>query len=663
VTSRRKRRTLPPRKCERCGETFIPRTFRQKLHGSSCYKGYSHAGRFSETDKVTQRKRKRENYTPAFERVFMAWDGEGEGSKFTLLQNSDGSSISARVSGLSTQQCLDFLLKAPRDRAHVWFAFGYDVNMILRDLPWRCIEELCVNGITYWQGYTLTYFPRKIFRVSRKDTGQVYTSYDVWGFFQSSFIRALEDWHIRIPAIIREGKAARADFTRWPLARIKAYNGAECELLVTLMDRLRDAINGAGWYVSSWHGAGALSQWFLKKIGAHAHIRALPEEMEEHAARAYFGGRIDAAGWGTIPSAYHYDIASAYPWAMTHLPSLQSADWKRTRRPSNPFSLCHISWKTPGHDWLWNPLPYRQRDGSIIYPKEGEGWYWLVEIDAAREAFEGRNLQIKMHEAYTLATHETMEPLNAPIAEAFAYRAKLKAAKNAAHVPVKLGLNSLYGKMAQRVSFGRQPRFYSLAWAGYVTAFTRAQIMRDTFGLAPYCIMTDSVTSEEPLPKRLVRPGHLGGWEGDKIRDLSVIESGFYEYEGGRWTRGFEPSAVGLSVADMVEIFEQGETSIPFEVNRFVGMKLARMGERYARAWRTFLTMPREVRSPRFDGTTKREGNLFEPLPKPGEWHFLRNRIAAEGVISYPYDRVETAAYVVRDEDRAALECAEEGEE
>jgi len=38
-------------------------------------------------------------------------------------------------------------------------------------------------------------------------------------------------------------------------------------------------------------------------------------------------------------------------------------------------------------DTEWAPFPWRKQDGSIRYPREGVGWYWSTEIEAAITRF------------------------------------------------------------------------------------------------------------------------------------------------------------------------------------------------------------------------------------------------------------------------------------
>jgi hypothetical protein len=78
-------------------------------------------------------------------------------------------------------------------------------------------------------------------------------------------------------------------------------------------------------------------------------------------------------------------------------------------------------------------------------------------------------------------------------------------------IVLKLALNSLYGKSAQRAG---KARFRCMVRAGLITAITRAKllgaVMRATDPWNVLELATDSVLSTEPLP--LESPG-LGGWE------------------------------------------------------------------------------------------------------------------------------------------------------
>jgi hypothetical protein len=619
--------TLPTlRECIGCHEDFVPKRSNQLRCKLDCSRGAHHKAR-----------------TPTIDRTFVSWDGEGIEDKFVLLANSQGDTLYQR-SGLSTEECFEFLLKSHdsrdlRDTSNVWFSFSYDVNMMLRDLWWKNLRELHKDGRTHWKGYRIQYIPRKILRIQRAK--KRFDSSDTFGFFQGSFLNSLDGWEVLIPDIIEEGKAARSDFSKWKRSEIVAYNAAEVEAHVELMNKLRRSIKEAGWNTAGWYGAGALANWFLRYYKANEHLTNLEEKLP--VAHAYFGGRIDAEGWGTIEPAYHYDITSAYPWAMTRCPSLPPLKWHRAKNFDDEFGLTRIRWNVKGSE-SWNPFPWRAPDGSILYPPQGEGWYWNVEIQAAQRRF-GKRLSMRVIES--LATSGTYSyPLRFPIETAFRHRRLLKKTGNAAHVAIKLGLNSLYGKTAQRK--GSQ-RFYSLAWAGFLTAATRAKLSDAMIETDTISTMTDSIFSRTEMGG--LSDEELGGWTGEKVESLSIIEPGIYEVDGEIFTRGHERNAIP-PIKEIIERFRAGDAAVPFNTTRFVGFPLALMGGDWPSLWRHFVTFDRQINNPAFDGTVKRMPLTFGKA----KWNHLQPRVLPFVESSTPYGRED----IVPPED---WELAEELEE
>lgn len=279
-------------------------------------------------------------YQSKFDRgQFVAWDGEGVTRRkrhdYVLFANSEGRTIS-NPNGLSTVDVLDMLLAGfdanPR-AVHVGFAISYDVNMLLKDVPKRLLKLLWEHERVEWSvpgrmPYRLQYRPRKFFRVSqshidgRRVSG---TWWDVWPFFQSSFVRALEKYGVgdeRAREEMARMKGTRALFTVKQLPTIRLYNANECRDLVTLMERLRGSLHAAGLTVKRWDGPGAIAAELLSQNGYKAQVSTPPPVRVLDAAQyAYYGGRIECIRYGDVPGPiYHYDINSAYPAAMRTVP-------------------------------------------------------------------------------------------------------------------------------------------------------------------------------------------------------------------------------------------------------------------------------------------------------------------------------------------------------
>lgn len=528
------------------------------------------------------------------EKSFVAWDteglGEGSGHRTVLLANSAGEEL-WNYDGVDWKDALNFLVSY-EEKINVWFAFGYDVNMLFKSMPRVYRLQLFREGETKFEldgnAYHIKYIPRKILRITKNK--KRYVHYDVWGFFQTSFEKTLEEWKIEVPHAIAQGKQLRKnDFDSWSIEQIKTYNAEECKLLVEVMNRLREkmsvasAATGINLVPRSWHGAGSIASLLLKTAKANEHKKFRPSKsLHQARLQAYFGGRIELFQRGYVPELWHYDINSAYPSAVRFLPSLRDKEFEFVTKnvvaklEDDTFGLVHCKWDI---DSRVGPLPFRLPNGYVVFPERGAGWYHWVEVQSALK----KGFKIKIDSAWILPkpyyffARDTIEK----VAEK---RLEFKRAKDLAHVPLKLGMNSLYGKLAQRPAKNHPPQFLELLYAGYVTAHCRAQILSAIDLQNVILIATDGVFSKTPL--QLDISNRLGAWEGEKVFNGYFLLAGVYSYDvekNGKLetvekTRG---SAKGEYTARTVyDVLSRGEIWTKKE-RRFIGAKLANTSEKY----------------------------------------------------------------------------------
>lgn len=205
---------------------------------------------------------------------FLAFDTEGldiNGDHQTILiSNSEGDYLFNRK-GLKFEELFDFIIK-PTDKTRVWFAFGYDVNMIFKNISREDQIDLFKNNECVINDYKVKYFPKKILKIHKNNVShkQNYkiNHYDVFGFFQKSFIESLKDWKMTIPSLIQRGKLERIDFNLWNNANIIEYNALECKLLTNLMDKLDSKLSQNSIFLEHYHGAGAIASYLLAQIKA-----------------------------------------------------------------------------------------------------------------------------------------------------------------------------------------------------------------------------------------------------------------------------------------------------------------------------------------------------------------------------------------------------------
>lgn len=511
---------------------------------------------------------------PIVQPTFVAYDGEGWDDKFVLLGNSLGERV-VNKDGLSTVECLE-LLSANYDQVikRVFFSFSYDVNHILRDVPETDLLTLTLGRSISYQGYRISYIPGKIFTVNG------YKYYDVFSFFARSFVRVVELMlgKDRVTAELLAGKAARGSFETWDIEKIIRYNDEELKLLVEICERLDVAFKDIGVNLTQWYGPGAVAKYWLKEHDVRIREKHTTGSIEA-VNGAYYGGRFEQLSLGTFRSVYEYDIHSAYPSVIATMPYFTR--FRPVRKFTDyPYAVWYISFDLRGGYPLnptFFPLPVRSKEGHISFPMVGKGWYWYEEIKVMLDFFP--EAKVKFHKGY--AADVEGYPF-IWVAELYAYRQSLKDTGNLAQYAIKVGLNSLYGKTAQRV--GRND-YFSLAWAGYITSTTRAKLARAGYdspksdgirGSNVIGFATDAIFTTVPLKLRLT--DQLGDWEQSHYDSATFFQSGIYRLvnASGNVDDRYRGSPLRKGVDDIVRQLKEHPYSYPkVRIVRFISNLLA----------------------------------------------------------------------------------------
>lgn len=514
------------------------------------------------------------------QRDFIAYDGEGWGDKYTLLANSLGE-YTENSEGLSTIDCLAYLAsKYDKPIKRIFFSFSYDVNHIIKDFTDAQIRILLSGKSVVYEGYRVSYIPGKIFVVNG------FRYYDVFGFFATSFINVVTRMlgPERVTKSLIEGKAGRGSFETWNLDKLMEYNKEELDLLVEIMDTLNKAFKNIGVTLSDWYGPGAVAKYWFKQY------RVTPHEKHTRGSitalnSAYYGGRFEQVSLGYIKNVYEYDIHSAYPSVMAEMPNFTS--WKHVKRGEfidNQYSVWHVSFdlrndqqKIPKYrnspqPKTFMPLPVRSRDGRICFPMVGKGWYWYNEVKVMLDFFP--DAKVTFHEGYVASVEG--EPF-AWVKTLYNYRRSLKDSGNLSQYAIKVGLNSLYGKTAQRV--GRSP-YFSLAWAGYITSTTRAKLARAGYENGSENIIgfaTDALFSTTPL-ESLKISDELGDWEKLSFNAAIFFQSGIYRLitSDETYTDRYRGSPLRHGIDNIIEQLRANPTEYPkVRIGRFISNLLA----------------------------------------------------------------------------------------
>lgn len=557
---------------------------------------------------------------------FVGVDGEGgttvDGSHAYFLLRAGEDVISSGEEGLSTAQILDFLSDLPRGVHYVAYFFDYDTTKSCEDLPfgklWKLIhrnERLGKHGTPFPvdvmdDRYQIDYLPGKEFKVRKRredgSFGPFTVINDVGSFFQCAFTQAIETWQIGTPeqrAAIKAGKDYRNRFRAIDLPDIDKYNYLEIRLLEQLMEDFRRQCKRSGYVPRRWQGPGQLAESMMRAHGIPKATKTpllqdeANRELLEFASAAFYGGRPEVTKLGPVAPVYQYDINSAYPWALLHVPCLTHGSFDRW--DGTPFNLAdlsrpallygHFKPKKEGKQPFLYGLPVRRESGTIYYPGEGYGWYWSFEIAAAK------------HQTFEIEDGFIYRPKCQCVPFDFVrnvYAMRLRVGKDTLGIVLKLALNSLYGKIAQSIG---NPKYANPIWASFITAFCRAQIMnlihgmddckRGACGRNVVMVATDAVFTTVELP--ISDSTDLGEFSVKSLPDgIFIVQPGMY-YRGDTAekikTRGVPRNRMEELRADFAQAYitmttdpweREGEgprkwASVRVPLKTFIGLRLA----------------------------------------------------------------------------------------
>jgi hypothetical protein len=525
---------------------------------------------------------------------FVGCDGEGitiAGShSYCLFRMGNRELIHKNQRRLTSPELLSFILDHPsKSDILVGFAFEYDVTSILLDLPAErrahliatyqqkhAPDEKRKDGGKRWTWVTfpdhgtfgINWLARNHLKVCRphpdprrpnaSDRATIRTIYDTWGFFAMSFLKSIQAWDVGPEhwETIERNKNERQDFARMT-PEIRRYNRIECDLLAEMMGKFRSVCFAADIRPKTWNGAGKIAA-FLHHQNATLRAKDLsklaPAGLIRMAHAAYYGGRFEITRAGLIAqSVIEQDINSAYPDAMRSLPCLEHGKWKWTggaelrQQPQDAIFIAPVRFSHPREQFLCG-LPFRSaKDGRLSWPRLGGGVYWASEIRSAERL--GATCELRAGWLYERRCD--CRPFDW-VETRYAQR---KALKGVQGEPLKRGINSLYGKLAQRIG---EPPFANPIWAGMITASVRAKLNDAIASTDPRNVVmmaTDGIYTLEPLP--LTIGGGLGQWGVKPFPSLFVVQPGLYwpPKSGEDWrpkSRGISPTTIA-KFADQFE--------------------------------------------------------------------------------------------------------------
>jgi hypothetical protein len=547
---------------------------------------------------------------------FVGIDGESytiEGDHRYVLLCAGPDKHVYEPAGLSTKVCFDFLLDQPRACIYAAFGLNYDVNMMLRDFGHKRLKELWVTGTTKWFNYHVEWIPGKWFQLTDIKDPEIYMTRkgkakmryrrqikinEVFGFYQMAFVKALAKWKIDVQDgdELEAMKAARSVFDPEMVQRMISYCHTECELLATLLEALRDALVEAGVHNTSWNGAGSIAGAILRQEGVKYAIEEIPSrEIQDAVLCSYFGGRTELFQQGVFSQVFQYDVVSAYPYGALSLPTLAGGQWIHTDDYSHEHD--YALWKVHWEDCNLAPFPYRTPNHAIRYFTNGQGWYHTPEIRAALALYPDR---VQILEGYVFIPSDETKPFTF-VRELAKRKTEYKRVGHAAEKVLKLGINSLYGKLAQGLGYNdSKPPYQSYYWAGYITSTCRARMLSlASQAGTDHVIMvaTDGIFLDTD-------PGwqsgdSLGDIERTILSDMFTVQPGVYHAWDGEGTEIKKSRGFFAKEIDFTQLRKGFLEDGPYFVGHYPSTRFLGLGSALQRRdmseWRTWHTGERKL--------------------------------------------------------------------
>jgi hypothetical protein len=444
-----------------------------------------------------------------------------------------------------------------------FYNLQYDAESILKLLPKELLGSYKSRNKENrqlrfeYQGIRVHYIPKKKLTISKGhhsiscyDIAQYYDHKPLVTAYEENVGKPLSDNYLAM-------KEKRKYFSRFYYKRhkkqVQEYCIGDCNLTAQLASKWINTFHDMfGFYPRNWISAGYLSEKVLIFNDVVVpFFHDFDYTVQELARAAFYGGRFELIQRGFIGECHLYDFNSAYPHALSTMPDLLQGEWVSGVKV-HPRAKVGFFRIVADLDYAVKvaPFPFRTKDNRMIYPVgKFETCVTLNEL----QAVEGdARIKYRIVESWQfIPDNHCTYPFKDFIEKLYYKRLELRKNKDPLERAIKVVLNSIYGKTAQRTN-NIMGNLFCPVVASCITGIVRAQLYRfmrqhdlehDIVAFA-----TDSVACR--LKLQIPNSDRLGEMKLDKDgKDVYFLSNGFYRFNGVWKLRG-----VGYDYAKKVEV-------------------------------------------------------------------------------------------------------------
>ena len=515
-------------------------------------------------------------------RKILGADTETDTGNIFLLMLSNGEKL--EHPNISFENIANLLLK--HEGAWIFFYnLQYDAECILKLLPKDILATYKTRKLLDFQHneFHIRYIPKKQLKISKGNHS--ISCYDIAQYYDNKKLPDAYSEHIRKPLDQEylDTKDSRKKFSLRYFMRnkkkIRNYCLQDCIMTKELADYWLDTFYEVfDFYVANWVSSGYLAEKVLVFNDVKIPLFLDSDySIQNLAWKSFYGGRFELIQRGFIGECYNYDINSAYPYALIFLPDITDGKWVHGTRINPKASLGFFHIRAYVSDSVKvAPFPFRTKNNRIIYPcGEFETYITLEELKAVAE---DSRIKYKILESQQfIANPNCRYPFRDFINTQYQKRLQLKKEGNSLERAIKIVLNSMYGKTAQRTNKVMGNLFNPII-ASYTTGFARAHLYRfmREHNLEKHVVAfaTDSIACRKKIPN--LNSTKLGEMKLDKFGfDTYFLSNGFYFIDGKWKNRG-----IGYDTERKIEIEhlatkidEKGQLYITVQTTRTTHIK------------------------------------------------------------------------------------------
>ena len=526
-------------------------------------------------DGIRTRKQNRNLNATKIPRYFVGVDTETENGDIFLIADSDGNYLDGII---TFERVAEFLFQHEGE----WIFFynlSYDAECILKLLPEEILKQYKWKKELRFQykNYKIHYIDRKKLTLSKGKHSV--SGYDIAQYYDNKPLDvASESIGITLDQKYLELKKKREIFSKFYYSRhkgeIRAYCLEDCRHTKELSEHWIATFEAVfSFYPKNWISAGYLAEKVLINNNIPIPLfNELEYPIQEIARSSFYGGRFELIKRGYIGECYLYDLNSAYPYALTTLPDITQGRWFESKKihPKAKIGFFFIQANISDKVKI-SPFPFVKKNRTICYPSGKFRTY--VTLDELLMVKGDKNIQYTILDSWQFIPKDNPTyPFKNFIKKQYYKRLELKELDNPLEKAIKIVLNSIYGKMAQRTN-NMIGNLFNPVIASYITGFTRRQLYEftkknklDNFVVA---YATDSVACQKKIKN--LDSKKLGKMKLDKqATDVIFLSNGFYKFNGIWKNRG-----IGYDHERKIEI-EHLQTRIKKDGQLYIGVKSTR---------------------------------------------------------------------------------------